>query len=60
MTKTTAIKIFGSRKALAEAVGKNQSWVTRLPEELTLPQKQLIVGTAYLLKLQLPKMEHLQ
>lgn len=60
MTKTTAIKIFGSRKALAKAVDKNPTWVTRLPEELTLHQRQLIVGAAYLLKLQLPKMEHLQ
>jgi len=60
MTKQTAIQIFGNRTELAKALNRTPTWVSRLPENLTEDQANLIVGAAYRLKKQLPKMEHLQ
>ena len=55
MTKTTAIQIFGNRSELAKAVNRSPAWVSRLPEKLNEDQANLIVGAAYRLKKQLPK-----
>ena len=59
MTKTTAIQIFGNRSELAKAVNRSPAWVSRLPEKLTEDQASLIVGAAYRLKKQLPKIGEL-
>ena len=59
MKKTTAIDIFGSRGRLAEAVNRTAAWVCKLPDELTQDQANLIVGAAYRLKKQLPKIKEL-
>lgn len=59
MTKTTAIQIFVTQKELAKALNRSPAWVSRLPETLTNDQASLIVGAAYRLKKQLPKIGEL-
>jgi len=46
MTKAEAIRIFGSKKGLAEALGVHRSLVSKLPEELPTKYSDRAVGAA--------------
>jgi len=46
MTKTEAIRIFGSKKALAEAMGVHRSLISKLPDELPTKYNDRAMGAA--------------
>lgn len=47
MTKTEAVQMFGTAKALAEAVGLSRGRISQWPEKLDQRQEDLVVGAAY-------------
>jgi hypothetical protein len=56
MTKTDAIKIFGTRqKHLAEAVGRKKAAISRWPEELDEDRINLVIGAATRMGIKVPK-----
>jgi len=46
MTKAEAIRIFGSKQALAEAMGVHRSLVSKLPDELPTKYGDRAMGAA--------------
>jgi len=46
MTKAEAIQLFGSKKALAEALGVHRSLISKLPDQLPTKYSDRVTGAA--------------
>ncbi len=46
MTKAEAIRMFGSKKALADAMGVHRSLISKLPDELPTKYSDRVTGAA--------------
>jgi len=56
MTKAEAIQIFGSKQALAEALGVHRSLISKLPDRLPTKYSDRTIGAAIRLDRVIPRL----